>query len=336
MSGIKRILVTGGAGFIGSHFVSMAANKGYSIVVLDALTYAGRRENILPTDAELVVGNICDADLPLQLLIKHEIQAIINFAAESHVDRSISGPYQFIQTNTLGTFNLLNSSLAYTKTLSVEEKKKFRFIQISTDEVYGSLLEEDSQRFHEKTPYAPNSPYSASKASADHLVRAWHHTYQLPAIITHCSNNYGPRQFLEKFIPTVIYNAIQHRPIPIYGDGKNIRDWIHVEDHCSGIMLALERGTPGLTYCFGGNSERRNLDIVTAICQHLDQLIPRQNKASYKDYMQFVTDRPGHDRRYAIDDSFAQKTLGFERKFTFEAGLLHTIKWYLDHPSFGI
>jgi dTDP-glucose 4,6-dehydratase len=329
------ILVTGGAGFIGSNFVELAVDKGYRVIVLDALTYAGHKENLdLPhykKQVELVVGNICDPQLVTKLLKDFDIDAVINFAAESHVDRSIDGPSIFIETNINGTFNLLNGSLAHWKARTDEKRNRFRYLQVSTDEVYGSLGPQG--KFSETTPYSPNSPYSSSKAAADHLVRAWHHTYGLPTLTTNCSNNYGPRQFPEKLIPTMIHCALSGKPLPVYGDGGNVRDWIHVQDHCAGIFQALHEGTPGKTYCFGGNAEHGNLDVVRTICRQLDQLKPRADGKHYETGIQFVADRLGHDRRYAIDDSLAQNELGFKRKYNFEQGLAHTIRWYLENQS---
>jgi dTDP-glucose 4,6-dehydratase len=331
----KTILVTGGCGFIGSSFVRQAAAVGHRIVVLDALTYAGHRENLtgalLPGRVDLVEGNICNGPLIQELLGLHRFDTVINFAAESHVDRSIHSPGEFIQTNIQGTYTLLQVCHGYWQTLP--KTSSFRYLQVSTDEVYGSLGPEG--KFSETTPYAPNSPYSASKAAGDFLVRAWFHTFGFPGITTNCSNNYGPRQFPEKLIPHMIACALQGKPLPVYGDGKNIRDWIHVEDHCRGILLALEKGRPGLTYCFGGNAERDNLQVVKSICRHLDRLRPRPQGSSYEKGIQFVTDRLGHDRRYAIDDRFAQKELGFTREYDFETGLAQTVGWYLDNEAWS-
>lgn len=330
---MSSLLVTGACGFIGSSFVRQAVNQDYKVIVLDALTYAGHKENLKGVPHELVVGNIQDEEVVKNLLKIHSIQGLINFAAESHVDRSITGPSAFIETNIQGTFNLLSCAYEYWKTLDETKKVNFRYVQISTDEVYGSLG--FTGKFNEMLPYKPNSPYSASKASADHLVRAWFHTYGLPTITTNCSNNYGPRQFPEKLIPHMITCALAGKPLPVYGDGGNIRDWIHVEDHCDGILLALTKGRPGSTYCFGGNAERNNLDVVKTICKELDQLLPCGNHKSYGDLITFVTDRLGHDRRYAIDDTFAQKELGFKRKYDFENGLKNTIQWYLDNAAWS-
>ncbi len=329
----KSILVTGGAGFIGSMFVRQGVEQGHRVVVLDALTYAGHRENLNsiegPGKFEWVLGNILDGPLVKHLLHQNEIDFVVNFAAESHVDRSILNPSAFIKTNIQGTFQLLSSSMSYWNDLENSKKKNFRYLQISTDEVYGALG--PTGKFSETTAYAPNSPYSASKASADHLVRSWFHTYGLPTLTTNCSNNYGPRQFPEKLIPHMILCALNHKPLPVYGDGENIRDWIHVADHCDGVWLALNQGIPGQTYCFGGNSERNNLEVVQTICKNLDEIQPRNDGQSYKSNICFVKDRPGHDRRYAIDDTKAQRELGFKCRFHFEEGLADTIRWYLNN-----
>jgi dTDP-glucose 4,6-dehydratase len=325
------LLVTGGCGFIGSAFVRQRVERGDLVIVLDALTYAGHEENLDgvggPGRFELVRGNICDAALVSALFDRYRFDGVVNFAAESHVDRSISAPADFIETNIRGVFVLLSASLAH-----AGGRDDFRYVQISTDEVYGSLGA--TGHFHEATPMAPNSPYSASKASGDLLVRAWHHTYGLPTITTNCSNNYGPRQFPEKLIPTMIACALAGKPLPVYGDGGNVRDWIHVEDHCAGVSLALEKGTPGETYCFGGNAERNNLQVVRAICAELDRLAPRADGRPHESGITFVTDRLGHDRRYAIDDTRAQRELGFVRTYRdFEHGLAQTVRWYLDNQA---
>jgi len=331
----KTLLITGGAGFIGSNFVHSMLKKGHRVLVLDGLTYAGHLENLAEVQEDpnfhFVKGNICDGKLVLDLFQKHAIDYCINFAAESHVDRSIHAPSAFVETNIQGTFTLLNASMEYWNQLEASKKANFRYLQISTDEVYGSLGA--TGKFSETTPYAPNSPYSASKAAGDHLVRAWHHTYGLPTITTNCSNNYGPRQFPEKLIPYMIHCALEDKPLPVYGDGGNVRDWIHVEDHCEGVYLALTQGIPGQTYCFGGNAERNNLDVVKTICRHLDEMKPKHDGSQYEKMIQFVTDRLGHDRRYAIDDQFAVRELGFKRRYSFEEGLRETISWYLDHQQ---
>jgi len=344
---MQTILVSGVAGFIGSSFVRLtpeklmeeglfnaASTEKFKIIALDKLTYAGRMENIagIPSERmEFVQGDIGDTELVTRLLNQHKPIAVVNFAAESHVDNSITGPGAFVNTNVVGVFNLLEATRLFWKSLASEEKKNFRFVQVSTDEVFGALQVGDP-KFTENTSYAPNSPYSASKAAADHLVRAWFHTYGLPTIITNCSNNYGPRQFPEKLIPRMIMNALEGKPLPVYGAGLNIRDWIHVEDHCRGVWLALLKGKPGEVYCFGGNSEKRNIDVVHAICDILQAKRSHASGGHYRDLIQFVEDRAGHDFRYAIDDSKAQKDLGYKREFLhFEAGLEATVNWYLEN-----
>jgi dTDP-glucose 4,6-dehydratase len=318
-----NLLITGGAGFIGSCFVRMAAERGANVIVLDKMTYAADKKNLDGVNCKLVVGDINDSALVAKLLREHNINRVVNFAAESHVDNSISGPKPFIDTNISGTFTLLEACRAYWK-----EQCDLRFLQISTDEVYGSLGA--TGKFSETSPYAPNSPYSASKAAADHLVRAWFHTYGLPVITTHCTNNYGPRQHKEKLIPHMIHCALAGKKLPVYGDGKNVRDWIHVEDHCSGIMLALEKGKPGEVYDFGGDAEVENIKLVTTLCELLDKKRPKQT-GSYKDQISFVTDRPGHDRRYAIDDSKAARELGYTKRYTLAKGMEMTVEWYLEN-----
>lgn len=329
----RTLLVTGGAGFIGSCFVEQSVARGDEVIVLDALTYAGHRENLNhikgPGSYRLVKGNICDGELVARLLQEGKVDAVVNFAAESHVDNSIHAPAMFVETNVVGTSTLLEASLEYYRTLDHANQQQFRYVQISTDEVFGSLGEEGY--FTEKSPMQPNSPYSASKAAADHLVRAWHHTYGLPTVTTHCSNNYGPRQFPEKLIPLMITRALEGKSLPVYGDGKNIRDWIHVEDHCQGIYLALSLGVAGESYCFGGRAERTNIALVTELCRILDHHTPATNGKPYESLIKFVTDRLGHDRRYAIDDSYAEATLGFTRKYTLETGLEKTAQWYLQN-----
>jgi dTDP-glucose 4,6-dehydratase len=334
---MNTILVTGAAGFIGSNFVDLALQEKLKVVVLDALTYAGHPENVPPhANVTFVRGDICDKSLVQKLLTEHNVDTLVNFAAESHVDRSIEGPGAFIQTNINGVFNLLSCSLDYWSKLpatSAESlnQNNFRFVQVSTDEVFGSLGDEGY--FSEETSYKPNSPYSASKAAGDHLVRAWHHTYHMPTITTNCSNNYGPKQFPEKLIPHMIQCALSGKPLPVYGNGRNVRDWIHVKDHCRGVWLAATRGVPGETYCFGGNSERRNLDVVEKICDILDEVTPR-GSGSYREQIKFVEDRKGHDWRYAIDDRKAQREIGFERTFaSFEDGLRDTVQWYLKNQD---
>jgi dTDP-glucose 4,6-dehydratase len=330
----STLLVTGGAGFIGSTFVAKAVERGQRVVVLDALTYAGHRANLEWIGAEkyeLIVGNIGDGELVSKLLQEKSIDAVVHFAAESHVDNSISKPSAFIETNIVGTYRLLEAARAYHANLPAERKAQFTFVHVSTDEVYGSLG--PTGKFSESTAMKPNSPYSASKAAGDHLARAWFETYGLPTIVTNCTNNYGPRQHPEKLIPHMITCALSGKPLPVYGDGKNIRDWIHVEDHCNGVALALEKGKPGETYCFGGDAERTNIDVVNTICKTLDVVSPRSDGKSYTTQITYVTDRLGHDRRYAIDDSKAQKTVGFTRIHNFESGLRATIEWYLANAA---
>jgi dTDP-glucose 4,6-dehydratase len=329
------ILVTGGAGFIGSNFViDWIAAEGEPVLNLDKLTYAGNLANLagLAQDARhrFVRGDIADAALVEKLLAEHRPRAIVHFAAESHVDRSIHGPEDFVQTNMVGTFRLLEAVRAYWSGLAGEARQAFRFVHVSTDEVYGSLSESDPA-FSETTPYAPNSPYSASKAGSDHLVRAYHHTYGMPTITTNCSNNYGPLQFPEKLIPLMIANALEGKPLPVYGDGRQVRDWLYVADHCEAIRVALAKGRVGETYNIGGNSEKRNLDVVHTLCEALQQARPREG--GYRGLIQFVTDRPGHDRRYAIDATKIRRELGWSPRETFESGLAKTIRWYLDHAE---
>jgi dTDP-glucose 4,6-dehydratase len=324
-----HLLVTGAAGFIGSTFVRKALKQSFRVTIFDLLTYAGKMENISeilqPGKCEFVQGDITDFSALDTLFSKNDFTGLVNFAAESHVDHSITGPSKFIETNIVGTSTLLEVARKYFHAW----EKKFRFLHVSTDEVFGTLGE--TGKFRETTAYAPNSPYSASKASSDHLVRAWHHTYGLPTIITNCSNNYGPRQFPEKLIPLTITHAVTGKTLPIYGTGENIRDWIHVEDHVAGILLALEKGRIGESYCFGGDSERSNLQVVHSICQTLDQIRPRNDGKPHADSIRFVEDRAGHDFRYAIDDKKAIKELGFKRKYPkFEEGLRQTVNWYLQ------
>ncbi|MGS1110728.1 dTDP-glucose 4,6-dehydratase [Achromobacter anxifer] len=329
------ILVTGGAGFIGANFVlDWLARSDESVINLDKLTYAGNPQSIRELDGdkrhELVVGDIGDALLVNDLLKRHRPRAVINLAAESHVDRSIYGPEAFIQTNIVGTFRLLESVKAYWGELDPVARASFRFLHVSTDEVYGSLPA-DGDAFTETHRYEPNSPYSASKAASDHLVRAYHHTYGLPLLTTNCSNNYGPFQFPEKLIPLVIANALAGKPLPLYGDGRQVRDWLYVKDHCSGLRRVLEAGRTGETYNIGGWNERQNLEVVQAICTSLDELRPRADGVSYKQQIAFVKDRPGHDRRYAIDASKISDELDWRPAETFATGLSKTVRWYLDN-----
>jgi dTDP-glucose 4,6-dehydratase len=339
---METILITGGAGFIGCNFVRLAlAETGARVVVLDKLTYAGSLENL--TDVlddsrfEFVQGDIADRREVRRLFAEKRPTAVVNFAAESHVDRSIDDASAFIQTNIVGAFELLEAARHHLATLDGEGRRAFRFLHVSTDEVYGSLGPEGA--FSETTPYAPNSPYAASKAGADHLVRAYHETHGLPALVTNCSNNYGPFQFPEKLIPLMVLNALEGKPLPIYGDGGNVRDWIHVEDHCRGVLEVLRRGRPGEKYNLGGRSERTNLQIVDTLCDILEGERPAAGNpalggrgiASYRDLKTFVADRPGHDRRYAIDDGKIREELGWTPRQTFEEGLRATVRWYLAH-----
>jgi len=334
------ILITGGAGFIGSNFVlEWVAETNEPVINLDALTYAGNPENLktLENNSQhiFVKGDIRDRSLVAELLTIHKPRAIINFAAESHVDRSIHGPDEFIQTNIIGTFNLLECARTYVDEMPSPEWDNFRFLHVSTDEVYGSL-DAGAPAFSETNPYEPNSPYSASKASSDHLVRAYHHTYGLPVLTTNCSNNYGPFQFPEKLIPLIIHNALAHKPLPIYGDGLQIRDWLYVSDHCSAIRRVLQDGRPGEVYNIGGLNEKANIDIVHTLCDLLDALRPLPGNAeitSYRDLITHVKDRPGHDRRYAINAAKIEKDLGWQPAETFETGIRKTVEWYLDHQD---
>ncbi len=329
---MKTILITGGAGFIGSCFAIKMIQLNHKIVILDKLTYAGNLENLAEIsnhqNFKFVKGDILDQDLVTQLLAENQVDFVVNFAAESHVDNSISSPEVFIDTNVKGTFNLLSKSLNYWRNLDSAKKENFRFLHISTDEVFGSLTLEDP-KFTENSTYKPNSPYSASKAASDHLVRAWFETYGLPCVTTNCSNNYGPRQNEEKLIPTIIRSALSDKIIPIYGNGRNIRDWIQVEDHCDGIYLALTKGRIGESYCFGGNCEKENISLAKIICEILDKIHPRKDGKSYSAQITFVEDRLGHDKRYAIEDSKARNELGFVSAKTFEERILETVNWYL-------
>ncbi len=333
----KTILVTGGAGFIGSNFVLhwIAQQKG-KVVNLDLLTYAGNLGNLVSLaghpDHIFVQGDIGDRALVDRLIAEHLPSAIVHFAAESHVDRSILGPEAFLRTNIYGTFHLLEAARAYLATLTAEEKDAFRFLHVSTDEVYGTL-EPNDPAFHEDTPFAPNSPYAASKAASDHLVRAWVHTYKLPALITNCSNNYGPLQFPEKLLPLMINNALAGKPLPVYGDGQQVRDWLFVLDHCRAIETVLERGRIGETYNVGGGNQQANLDVVNMVCALLDELVPDSPYKPHSQLIRFVQDRPGHDRRYAIDARKLEGELGWHAQETFATGLRKTVEWYLNNKA---
>ena len=325
-------LVTGGAGFIGGNFVlKQIRERRARIVNLDALTYAGNLDTLAPVmddpDHVFVHGSIGDRDLVRRLLAEHRPQAIVNFAAESHVDRSIDAPSAFIHTNVVGTFELLEAARHYWRELPEDKRDAFRFLHVSTDEVYGSLGE--TGKFTEETPYRPNSPYSASKAGSDHLVRAYHHTYGLPTLTTNCSNNYGPYQFPEKLIPLMILNALEGKPLPVYGQGLNVRDWLYVEDHCRAIERVLEAGRPGEVYNVGGDNEKRNIEVVRTICRILDRLHPQGRP--HERLITFVADRPGHDLRYAIDAGKIRRELGWRPEETFESGIEKTVRWYLEH-----
>lgn len=331
------ILITGGAGFIGGNFVlDWFSNNDEPLINVDKLTYAGNLETVAAVadrpDYTFVKADIADRSLMSRLLVEYKPRAVVNFAAESHVDRSIEGPGDFIQTNVVGTFNLLESVRGYWSELPQAEKAAFRFLHVSTDEVYGSLQPDDPP-FSETNRYEPNSPYSASKAASDHLVRAWHHTYGLPVLTTNCSNNYGPYHFPEKLIPLVILNAISGKPLPIYGDGQQIRDWLYVKDHCSAIRTVLASGKPGETYNVGGWNEKPNLEVVKTICAILDELQPRADGCSYMEQIAFVRDRPGHDRRYAIDARKIERDLGWTPAETFESGIRKTVAWYLENSG---
>jgi dTDP-glucose 4,6-dehydratase len=330
------MLVTGGAGFIGSNFVlQQMRDSSASLLNLDKLTYAGNLHNlesvVTNRGYQFIQGDIGDRDVVRQLLEKYQPGAIVHFAAESHVDRSIRGPEDFIRTNVDGTFALLEETRAYWTALPEQARKSFRFLHVSTDEVYGSLGPDDPP-FSETTPYAPNSPYAASKAASDHLVRAYHHTYGLPTLTTNCSNNYGPFQFPEKLIPLMILNAFNRKPLPVYGDGKNVRDWLYVEDHCDAISNVLRRGQPGETYNIGGSNEKSNLAVVETICDLVDEMTER-GATSRRELITFVKDRPGHDRRYAMDASKIERELGWKPKATFESGIRQTVRWYLENEA---
>jgi len=333
---MKNILVTGGLGFIGSNFIRLLLKNGEfnQVINFDKQTYAGNPENLQDLEKEnschFIQADICDGNSVLQVLEGYEVDAVVNFAAESHVDRSIDGPEPFVHTNVVGTLRLLESTKSYLAEVTGDKRDSFRFLHVSTDEVYGSLKPEDPA-FCEATSYAPNSPYSASKASADHLVRAYHHTFGLPVLTTNCSNNYGPYQFPEKLIPLMILNACEGKNLPIYGDGSNIRDWLHVEDHCSGILSVLQQGRVGETYCIGGASEKTNMEVIDTLCNILDRLHP--SGAPHNQLKTFVTDRPGHDHRYAIDFSKIENELGWQPSYSFEEGMEQTVQWYLNHQE---
>lgn len=329
--------MTGGAGFIGSNFVLdwLAQDLG-PVVNLDKLTYAGNLENLASIERNpaytFVQGDICDAKLIARLFAEYRPRAIVHFAAESHVDRSIAGPEAFLRTNIDGTFTLLQAAREYYERLAGAERERFRFLHVSTDEVYGTLKPDDPA-FHEETPYAPNSPYAASKAASDHLVRAWVHTYGLPAIITNCSNNYGPYQFPEKLIPLMIANSLQGKSLPVYGDGQQVRDWLYVKDHCRALQAVLERGRVGETYNVGGGNQRSNLEVVTTLCGLLDEMVPESKFRPHIQLVKYVTDRPGHDRRYAIDARKLESELRWRAEESFETGLRKTVEWYLANSA---
>jgi dTDP-glucose 4,6-dehydratase len=333
----RMVLVTGGAGFIGSNFIlDWLSTVDEPVVNLDRLTYAGNLENLKSAHGDqrhiFVRGDIGDSTLIERLLVEHNPRAVINFAAESHVDRSIHGPGDFIHTNVLGTFRLLECVRGYWSKLSAKERVDFRFLHVSTDEVYGSLSPSDPP-FSESNRYEPNSPYSASKAASDHMVRAWHHTYGVPTLTTNCSNNYGPFHFPEKLIPLMIVNALAEKPLPVYGDGMQVRDWLYVKDHCSAIRRVLDAGRIGETYNVGGWNEKPNIEIVNTVCALLDELRPRRDGRPYAEQITYVTDRPGHDRRYAIDAGKIERELGWRPAETFETGIRKTVEWYLANPD---
>ena len=330
---MKKCLVTGGCGFIGSNYIRTVLDReeDLHVVNLDKLTYAGNIQNlngISSNNLTIVKGDICDVDLVNSLFEKHQFDTVVHFAAESHVDRSIEGPAEFIQTNVVGTLNLLEQSRIF---INKTNNDNFRFLHVSTDEVYGSLG--DDGKFLETTPYDPSSPYSASKAGSDHLVRAWNRTFGLPTLITNCSNNYGSYQFPEKLVPLMIINCLQGNPLPVYGKGENVRDWLFVGDHCDAIQTVLAKGEMGETYNIGGNNEIKNIDVVTIICSLLDEIYPRENGSSYSDLITFVKDRPGHDFRYAIDAGKIRNDLGWSPNESFETGIRKTIHWYLDNQN---
>ena len=331
-----KLLITGGAGFIGSNLARLAVAQGHAVTVVDKLTYAGNRASLADLEGQpgftFVQADICDGESLSRIFAEHQPEKILHLAAESHVDRSIDGPGEFIATNITGTFQLLQAALGYWRTLTGSPRDAFRFVHVSTDEVFGSLGPGDKP-FDETTPYDPHSPYSASKAASDHLARAWMDTYGLPVIVTNCSNNYGPFQFPEKLIPVVILKCLRGEPIPVYGKGENIRDWLYVEDHARALLLAAERGDPGRTYCIGGDNERRNIDLIRELCGLLDEFRPRADGQSHDSAITFVTDRPGHDLRYAINAARARTELGWAPQEDFQSGFRKTVRWYLDHPA---
>lgn len=333
-SGARRVLVTGGAGFIGSAVCRRLIRRGYFVLNIDKLTYAGRLESVRDVEGhpnyKFSRLDICDREMVLASMREHSVEAVMHLAAESHVDRSIDSPAEFLRTNVLGTFELLNAALEYWRNLDVDRRERFRFHHISTDEVFGDLPF-DGSSFSEETPYRPSSPYSASKASSDHLVRAWHLTYGLPVVLSNCSNNYGPYHFPEKLIPLVTLNALNEQPLPVYGDGANVRDWLYVDDHARALELVLTRGKIGESYNIGGAAERTNLEVVEAICAILDRRRPRASGQAYEKLIERVADRPGHDRRYAIDASKARTELGWSAKESFDSGLEKTVAWYLEN-----
>jgi dTDP-glucose 4,6-dehydratase len=325
----RSMLVTGGCGFIGSAFAKRAEKAGHRVLVLDAMTYAADPQSLQDhPEITVIRGNITDSELVSSLLVAHNIDTVVNFAAESHVDRSIAEPGDFMQTNILGVYALLRASAAYLEKKTAAEAQHFRFLQISTDEVFGSLGNDG--HFNEDSSYDPRSPYSASKAAADHIISAWHHTYGLPTITTYCTNNFGPYQYPEKLIPHLIQCALRGEAIPIYGDGSNVRDWIYVEDHVSGVLLAIERGVPGARYAFGGGNERTNLALAHEICTLLDERVPRREGSSYAAQITFVADRPGHDYRYAIRETRAERELGYRPAHSFDEALRETVEWYVN------
>ena len=329
-----RILITGGAGFIGSALIRhIIQYTPHHVLNIDKLTYAGDLTTVADVATDLryrhLQADICDTEAMVAAFANFQPHAVVHLAAESHVDRSVDGPRTFVKTNVDGTLNLLEAARGYWANLTADRKSEFRFLHVSTDEVFGSLGDEGL--FYESTPYAPSSPYSASKAAADHLARAWFTTYGMPTMVSNCSNNFGPFQFPEKLIPLMVLKAVHEEPLPVYGNGTNVRDWLHVEDHVTGLLACLEHGQPGESYNFGGNAERRNIDVVNTLCRELDNRVPRQNGSGYSDLIEYVSDRPGHDFRYAVCSDKAERDLGWRRQFTFETGLAQTVDWYLEN-----